>query len=421
MRRTIARPVSVSGTGLHLGVPCALEFRPAPSGSGVVFQRRDLAGAAPIPALASHAVLTERRTQLGEEPNAVHTVEHVLAAVQALEIDDLVISLDGPEPPIMDGSAGPFFAALREAGLQPHPGCVRTGRLTAPLRVTDGDSVYDATPADSLELDVTIEFPHAMIGRQQYAMTLTTETFGSELSWARTFGFVSEVEPLRARGLIKGASTQNAIVLGDGGVVENELRSPDEFVRHKMMDCVGDLALAGVRLKARIVAHKPSHRGTVLFVRALQASLAQESQVLGIEEIMKVLPHRYPFLLVDRILEIEPRKRVVGIKNVTINEPFFQGHFPGHPIMPGVLIVEAMAQVGGMLLLGAIPDPESKVVYFTSLNNVKWRRPVKPGDQLRFELDLLQVRGMMCKMQGVAKVDGEIVCEAEMSAMVRDR
>ena len=230
-----------------------------------------------------------------------------------------------------------------------------------------------------------------------------------------------EVEPLRARGLIKGASTQNAVVLGDDGVVENELRSPDEFVRHKMMDCVGDLALAGVRLKARIVAHKPSHRGTVLFVRALQASLAQESQVLGIEEIMKVLPHRYPFLLVDRIIEIVPQKRVVGIKNVTINEPFFQGHFPGHPIMPGVLIVEAMAQVGGMLLLGAIPDPESKVVYFTSLNNVKWRRPVKPGDQLRFELDLLQVRGMMCKMQGVAKVDGEIVCEAEMSAMVRDR
>jgi UDP-3-O-[3-hydroxymyristoyl] N-acetylglucosamine deacetylase / 3-hydroxyacyl-[acyl-carrier-protein] dehydratase len=169
------------------------------------------------------------------------------------------------------------------------------------------------------------------------------------------------------------------------------------------------------------VAHKPSHRGTVLFVRALLASLAQESAVLGIEEIMKVLPHRYPFLLVDRILEIEPQKRVVGIKNVTINEPFFQGHFPGHPIMPGVLIVEAMAQVGGMLLLGAIPDPASKVVYFTSLNNVKWRRPVKPGDQLRFELDLLQVRGSMCKMQGVAKVDGEVVCEAEMSAMVRDR
>ena len=421
MRLTISRPASVSGIGLHLGVECRLEFRAAPSGSGIVFERRDLVGADPIAAHADHAVLTERRTQLGQEPNAVHTVEHVLAAVHALEIDDLVISLDGPEPPIMDGSAGPFFDALLKAGRHAHPGCVRTGRLTVPVRVVDGESVYEGFPADALELDVTIDFPHPLIGRQGYRGRLTEAMFARELSWARTFGFVHEVESLRARGLIKGASTRNAVVLNDEGVVDGVLRSPDEFVRHKMMDCVGDLALAGLRLKARIVAHKPSHRGTVLFVRALQASLAQESQVLGIEEIMQVLPHRYPFLLVDRVLEIEPGKRIVGIKNVTINEPFFQGHFPGHPIMPGVLIVEAMAQVGGMLLMGAVPDPASKVVYFTSLNNVKWRRPVKPGDQLRFELDLVQVRGTMCKMSGVAKVDGEVVCEAEMGAMVRDK
>jgi UDP-3-O-[3-hydroxymyristoyl] N-acetylglucosamine deacetylase/3-hydroxyacyl-[acyl-carrier-protein] dehydratase len=420
MRRTIATVASVSGVGLHLGVDCTLEFRPAPSGSGLVFERRDLVDAAPIAARAELAVLTERRTQLGEEPNAVHTVEHVLAAVAALGIDDLVISLDGPEPPIMDGSAGPFLDSLRAAGLRGQAGCSPVSRLTAPVRLVDGESVYEGYPSDALELDVTIDFPHPLIGRQHYAARVTTESFAKELAWARTFGFVHEVEPLRARGLIKGASTQNAVVLDDGGVVENALRSPDEFVRHKMMDCVGDLALAGTRLKARIVAHKPSHRGTVLFVRALQASLAQENQVLGIEDIMKVLPHRYPFLLVDRILEMD-EKRIVGIKNVTINEPFFQGHFPGHPIMPGVLIIEAMAQVGGMLLMGTVPNPEDKVVYFTSLNNVKWRRPVKPGDQLRFELDLLQVRGMMCKMHGVAKVDGEIVAEAEMGAMVRDR
>jgi UDP-3-O-[3-hydroxymyristoyl] N-acetylglucosamine deacetylase/3-hydroxyacyl-[acyl-carrier-protein] dehydratase len=421
MRRTIAEQASVSGVGLHLGIECTLEFHPALSGTGIRFVRRDIAGAPPIPARAEHAVLTERRTQLGAEPNAVHTVEHVLAAVAALGIDDLLITLDGPEPPIMDGSAGPFFESLRAAGMREHPGCRMTGRLTAPIRMEDGESVYEAFPADALELDVTIDFPHALIGRQRFSARITTDSFARELAFARTFGFVHEVEPLRARGLIKGASTQNAVVLDEHGVVENVLRSPDEFVRHKMMDCVGDLALAGSRLEARIVAHKPSHRGTVLFVRALQASLAQESQVLGIEEIMKVLPHRYPFLLVDRIIEIEPDKRIVGIKNVTINEPFFQGHFPGHPIMPGVLIVEAMAQVGGMLLMGAVPNPESKVVYFTSLNNVKWRKPVKPGDQLRFELDLLQVRGAMCRMQGVAKVDGETVCEAEMSAMVRDK
>ncbi len=421
MRRTINQRATVAGVGLHLGVPCALEFLPAGSGTGIRFQRRDLAGTPAIEALAEHAVLTERRTQLGEEPIAVHTVEHVLAAVAALEIDDLVISLDGPEPPIMDGSAGPYFEALQKAGIRRHPGFVHTGRVTAPMRMEDGDSLYEAFPSDALELDVTIDFDHPLIGHQRFAMQVTEATFARELAFARTFGFVREVEQLRARGLIKGASTQNAAVLDDTSVVENTLRAPDEFVRHKMMDCVGDLALLGMRLKARIVAHKPSHRGTVLFVRALQASLAQEIQVLGIEEIMQVLPHRYPFLLVDRVIEMEARKRIVGIKNVTINEPFFQGHFPGHPIMPGVLIIEAMAQVGGMLLMGAVPDPENKVVYFTSLNNVKWRKPVRPGDQLRFELEMLQVRGMMCRMQGVAKVDGEVVCEAEMSAMVRDK
>src|SRR4029078_11181356 len=215
------------------------------------------------------------------------------------------------------------------------------------------------------DLDVSIDFPHRLIGAQRFSTRVTTDWFARELAFARTFGCVREGDPLRARGLIKGASTQNAVVMDDQGVVENSLRSPDEFVRHKMMDCVGDLALVGARLRARVVAPKPSHRGTVSLVRAMQASLSRESQVLGIEEIMKVLPHRYPFLLVDRVLEIDAGKRIVGIKNVTIREPFFQGHFPGHPIMPGVLIIEAMAQVGGMLLMGAVPDPEKKVVYFT--------------------------------------------------------
>ena len=269
---------------------------------------------------------------------------------------------------------------------------------------------------------------------QRGTYLVTPETFAEELAPARTFGFVREVEALRARGLIQGASTSNAVVLDDTGVVDGALRWSDEFVRHKALDCVGDLALAGRRMRVRVVAHRPSHRGTIRFVRALVAAarppapsavgvtpLSPRPIVLGIEEIMKVLPHRYPFLLVDRIVELEPKKRVVGIKNVTINEPFFQGHFPGHPIMPGVLIVEAMAQTGGMLLLGSVPDAEAKVVYFTTLDNVKFRRPVKPGDQLRFELELTQVRGPVCRMRGVAKVDGEVVAEADMSAMVRDR
>jgi UDP-3-O-[3-hydroxymyristoyl] N-acetylglucosamine deacetylase/3-hydroxyacyl-[acyl-carrier-protein] dehydratase len=420
-RRTIARPVSLEGIGLHLGAACHLSFRPAASGAGISFCRTDLPGAPMIRALAENAVLTERRTQLGQDPISVHTVEHVLAAVVGCGIDDIEIAIDAAEPPIMDGSAAAFVEALVSAGVVEHAGEVKYLTLRRPLRLVDGDSVYEVCPGPDLELNVTIEFPHATIGTQRACYRVTRESFARELAPARTFGFVHEVEALRGKGLIQGASLDNAVVLDENGVIGTTLRWPDEFVRHKALDCVGDLALAGARVRARITATKPSHRGTVMLVRAMNEAIAKETTVLEIEEIMRVLPHRYPFLLVDRILEIEDGKRIVGLKNVTINEPFFQGHFPGHPIMPGVLIIEAMAQVGGMLLMGAVPEPENKVVYFTSLNNVKWRRPVKPGDQIRFELELLQVRGMMCKMSGVAKVDGQVVCEAEMGAVVREK
>jgi len=366
-------------------------------------------------------VETERRTQLGHGESALHTVEHVLAAVAAHEIDDLVIELDGPEPPIMDGSAGPFFRALADAGVVEHGGRAEVLSLSSPVRVELGESWYEAHPAPDLSLEVTIDFPHALVGRQAGRYTLTAESFARELADARTFGFAHEVETLRARGLIRGGNTDNAVVLSTDGVVGNRLRWPDEFVRHKAMDCVGDLALAGKRVRARVVAHRPSHAGTVRLVRELTRRACKETQVIEIEEIMRVLPHRYPFLLVDRVLEYDEGKRVVGIKNVTINEPFFQGHFPGHPIMPGVLIIEAMAQVGGILLMGTVPDPESKVVYFTSLDNVRWRKPVKPGDQIRFELEVVQIRGPVCKMKGVARVDGGLVAEADMAAMLRDR
>jgi UDP-3-O-[3-hydroxymyristoyl] N-acetylglucosamine deacetylase/3-hydroxyacyl-[acyl-carrier-protein] dehydratase len=419
-RRTIARPVSLEGIGLHLGAACQLSFRPAPSGAGIVFLRTDLPGEPRIPALADRAVLTDRRTQLGEDPVAVHTVEHVLAAVAGCGIDDLEIHLDAAEPPIMDGSAAPFVEALIGAGVTDHAGEVEYLTVRHPMTLTDGDSTYEVTPSMELELNVTIDFPHATIGRQQASYRVTRETFAKEIAPARTFGFVHEVETLRGMGLIKGATLDNAVVLDENGVIGTPTRWPDEFVRHKALDCIGDLALAGARVRARVTATKPSHRGTVRLVRAMREAMTTEKRVMEVDEIMKVLAHRYPFLLVDRIIEMSD-KRVVGIKNVTINEPFFQGHFPGHPIMPGVLIIEAMAQVGGMLLMGAVPDRENKVVYFTSLNNVKWRRPVKPGDQLRFELELLQVRGMMCKMSGVAKVDGQLVCEAEMGAVVRDK
>jgi UDP-3-O-[3-hydroxymyristoyl] N-acetylglucosamine deacetylase/3-hydroxyacyl-[acyl-carrier-protein] dehydratase len=436
-RFTIGKPVSVMGTGLHLGEACRLTFRPARAGQGIVFIRTDVPNGAPIPALVDQVSGSERKTQLGADPVVVHTVEHVLAAVSAHGIDDLTIEMDGPEPPILDGSAAPFFEALHSAGLAAVTGQPDYLTLREPVRIIDGESVYEAYPSSCLELDVTIEFDHPLIGRQSSRVGITPASFASELAPARTFGFLREVEWLRERGLIKGASLENAVVLDEVGLLSGPLRWQDEFVRHKMMDCVGDLALAGAHVQARIVALKPSHRGTVTLVKELVRMGVRKSQngaapagvkrdqgrgsVYGIEEIMKVLPHRYPFLLVDRILEIEENKRIVGLKNVTINEPFFAGHFPGHPVMPGVLIIEAMAQVGGMLLMGSVKDAESKVVYFMSLDNVKFRKPVKPGDQLRFELVVTQIRGTVCKMRGVGTVNGDVVVEADMAAMVRDR
>lgn len=423
-RRTITGPVTVQGIGLHLGRPCTLTFEPAQAGGGVRFRRVDLPGAPITRAHVDAAIAAERRTQLGEGEGALHTVEHVLAAVAGLGIDDVTIAMDSAEPPIMDGSAEPFRIALVQAGLREQEGQPTVLRLRESVRVVDGESVYVAHPAEELELDVTIDFPHPRIGTQRGSWRVTPEGFSRELSPARTFGMLSWVEDLRAKGLIQGASKENTIVLDGTDVVGTTLRWPDEFVRHKAMDVVGDLALAGMRIAARITATKPSHRGTVTLVREMLAhALPQrsEARVLGIEDIMRILPHRYPFLLVDKIVEMEEKKRIVGIKNVTINEPFFQGHFPGHPIMPGVLIVEAMAQVGGVLLMGTVDDPESKVVYFMSLDNIKFRRPVKPGDQLRIEVDIKQLRSTVCRIAAVAKVDGVVVCEAEMAAMVRDR
>ncbi|MBC7791809.1 MAG: bifunctional UDP-3-O-[3-hydroxymyristoyl] N-acetylglucosamine deacetylase/3-hydroxyacyl-ACP dehydratase [Anaerolineae bacterium] len=421
VRHSISERVTLEGIGLHLGRMCRLTFVPASGGTGVVFRRTDLPGSPEVPATVDQAVVSERRTQLANGEGALHTVEHVLAAVAGLEVDDLVIEMDAAEPPILDGSSALYAQALTRAGIQDRPGAVEYLELSRQVSLRDGASEYVAYPAPDLQVKVTIEFPHPLIGRQTCEYRITGETFNRELARARTFGFVHEVELLRGKGLIQGASTHNAVVLDESGVVGAELRWPDEFVRHKALDCVGDLALAGKRVRARVVAVRPSHRGTVMLVREMVKLAAKERpRMMSIEEIMRALPHRYPFLLVDRILEIE-EKRIVGLKNVTINEPFFQGHFPGHPIMPGVLIIESMAQVGGMLLMGTVADPESKVVYFMSLDNVKFRKPVKPGDQIRFEIDMQQMRGRICKMRGVGYVDGEVVAEAEMVAMVRDR
>ena len=392
-----------------------------------MFRRTDLAGTPEVPARLTEVEAVERRTAIGRGEATIHTVEHLLAAVAAHQIDDLTIDLSGPEPPILDGSVLPYFEALTGAGPTDIGGEAVVLSVQAPFTVTEGDSAYIVAPAKALRLTVTVEWPHPLIGRQTGTYDLTAAAFAAELAAARTFGFTSEVAQLQAKGLIKGASAANAIVLDERGIANGgQLRWPDEFVRHKAADIVGDLALTGARVRAHVVATRPSHGGNVALARALARAGKRTGggePVMDISRIMNYLPHRYPFLLVDRILEVEGNKRIVGLKNVTINEPFFQGHFPGHPIMPGVLIIEAMAQVGGMLLMSHFEGQniDDKVVYFMSLDNVKFRRPVVPGDQIRFELEMLQFRGKTCKMKGVGYVDGQIVAEAEMMAMVTDR
>ena len=426
-RRSIRHKASVSGTGLHTGAQTEATFLPAPAGQGIVFRRVDLEGKPEVPALLSEVEAIERRTAIGKGDTTIHTVEHLLAAVAAHEIDDLIVELSGPEPPILDGSVQPYFEALEQAGPTETGGEPVILSVQAPFTVTEGDASYIVAPAKELRLTVTIEWPHPLIGRQAGTYTVTPQAFARDLAPARTFGFTSEVAGLQAKGLIKGASSANAIVLDDRGLADGgQLRWPDEFVRHKAADILGDLALTGGRVRAHIVATRPSHGGNIALAHALARAARRTgggAPKMDIGRIMDVLPHRYPFLLVDRIIEVEGRQRIVGIKNVTINEPFFQGHFPGHPVMPGVLIIEAMAQVGGMLLLSYFEGQniDDKVVYFMSLDKVKFRRPVIPGDQIRFELEMLSFRGKTCKMKGEGYVDGQLVVEAEMMASVVDK
>ncbi len=422
-RRTLAGTSEVTGTGLHTGVTSTVVLRPGEPGSGIVFRRTDLPGAPSVSARAGSVDQTERRTGLAAGDVTVETVEHVLAAAHALQLDDLLIDIDGPEPAILDGSFLPWLDAIEQAGIAEREGDAAVVRVTEPFTVQAGDASYVVAPARAFRVTATIEWDHPVIGRQSGSFDITPDTFRREIAPARTFGFVHEVEALQSRGLLQGASAEMAVVLSDDAVATGDLRWADEFVRHKIGDIVGDLALLGARIEAHVVADKPSHQGNIALARAMARHAQRvDPSRLDIKRIMRVLPHRWPFLLVDRILEIEPGVRIVGLKNVTINEPFFQGHFPGHPIMPGVLIVEAMAQVGGMLLMDHFDDAaESKVVYFASIDAVKFRRPVLPGDQLRFEIDLVQFRGRTCKMRGEAFVDGKVVCEANMMAQVMDR
>ena len=421
-RRTIAGTAELSGVGLHTGAKTRVSCLPGEPEQGVVFRRTDLESRPEVPARVSEVEATERRTAIGHGESTIHTVEHLLAAVAALQLDDLVIELDGPEPPILDGSFGPYLEMLESAGVRTQDGEPAHYRVSRPFSLTEGDASYTVAPADGLRLSATIEWSHPLIGRQSGSWDITLESFRHDLAQARTFGFTHEVEALRSRGLLKGGTMSSAVVLSEDAVLGTTLRWPDEFLRHKAGDILGDLALVGGRVQAHVVATRPSHQGNVALARQITRTAERTGgRIFEIGRIMEVIPHRYPFLLVDRVLDLEPRRRVVGIKNVSINEPFFQGHFPGHPIMPGVLIIEAMAQAGGMLLMEELQTRDDKVVYFMALDHVKFRRPVLPGDQLRSEVEMIQLRGRTCRLKGVAYVDGQVVAEAEMLARVVDR
>ena len=423
-QRTIRKDVSLAGTGIHSGESATITLRPGNVNTGIRFRRLDLDGCPEIPATLSHVVGTELGTSLANGDARVNTVEHVMAALAAAQVDNAIIDLDGQEVPIRDGSFRDYVHALRDVGLKSQEVKPRVVRVKTKVTTTGGDGQsYSATMNMGLTVVASIDFDHSAIGRQSGEFSIDLENFETELASARTFGFKKDEEELHDRGLALGASLDNTVVLAQDGVMGGGLRFPNEFLRHKVGDLIGDLALLGARVEARIVAERPRHAGNIELARALQAHARDTNReaIVDTAKIMQYLPHRYPMLLVDRITEYEAGKRIVGIKNVTINEPFFQGHYPGHPVMPGVLIIEAMAQVGGLLLMEEVEKHEDKVVYFMSLDRVKWRKPVTPGDTIVFELELLQFRRQVCKLKGQGFVEGTLVAEAEMMATIVDR
>jgi UDP-3-O-[3-hydroxymyristoyl] N-acetylglucosamine deacetylase/3-hydroxyacyl-[acyl-carrier-protein] dehydratase len=416
--------VALDGTGVHSGEAARLTFHPAEPDTGVVFRRVDLDGCPHVPADIDHVVGTELGTTIGVGETRVLTIEHVMAALAGLQIDNVRVDLSGPEIPIRDGSFQDYCSALEEAGILEQEAEAKVFSLVEPVQAQgNSGSSYVAAPASGgLRVSATIDFENPVIGRSYGSFPLDPAAFRTQIAPARTFGFMADAEALHARGLALGASLDNAVVIGEDGIMNDELRFDDEFLRHKVGDVLGDLALLGGRIDAHVVADRPSHEGNLALARAIRTHVRRSGPpVADVTRIMEFMPHRFPMLLVDRIIDFQAGESIVGLKNVTINEPFFQGHFPGHPIMPGVLLVEAMAQCGGLLLMDQVENPEDKVVYFMTMDNVKFRQPVTPGDTVVFELHVVQFRRQICRMAGRGLVDGTVVAEAEFKARIMDK
>ena len=430
-QRSISQPYELAGVGLHTGKASTIRLLPAPAGHGVVFVRTDLPDRPRIPADVDFVDTSGRRTSIRFEGAEVHTVEHLLAALHSLRIDNAVVEIDGPELPGLDGSALPFVEAVRAAKPCDVEAPRKEFQLLTPLAVSTpgGESSIVALPAErGLAFSYTLDYSeNPFVGAQYYAIRLSESAFVNEIAPARTFCMEAEAAALRQAGLGQGATYENTLVFGDKGPIENRLRFPDEPVRHKVLDLIGDFFMLNLDLSARIVATKAGHELNTLMVRALLqhvrdteiAEGLRRDSTIDIREILRILPHRYPFLLIDRVIEIEGLKRAVGIKNVTINEPFFQGHWPQAPIMPGVLIVEAMAQLAGVLLFRKL-DNTNKLAVLLSIDKVKLRRSVVPGDQLRIEAEALKVRSRSARVHCRATVEGKLACEAQINFMLTD-
>lgn len=461
-QRTIASRVSLSGVGLHTGNVSTITFCPADEHYGFRFVRTDLDGSPEIPALAEYVTDIARGTTLTYNNATVHTVEHVLSALVGLQIDNCRIELNANEPPVSDGSALPFAELLLQAGIVEQKAAKDYLVIDTPIRYTHEEKGVDivALPNDDFRITVMVDYNNPALGSQHSGIFNLEREFMTEFAPARTFCFLTEVEMLHKQGLIRGGSIDNAVVivdkdmsqdelsvmfqslgmqqdimLGNNGILNNNhLRFKNEPARHKLLDMLGDLALVGMPMKAQILAARPGHASNIEFAKKIrqlieQKKLQKKNQikkrdgfVYDIGDIIKVLPHRYPFLLVDRITEFDAEEnRIVGYKNVTINEPFFNGHFPGKPIMPGVLILEAMGQTGGLLLLNYGGLQENKLVMFVGMDNVKFRKPVVPGDQLVMEVVMAQRRFNTFTLEAKAYVDGKLAAEAQLRAAVVDK